>query len=502
MAKKTARDHILTEKTVQKGKAKVQSDSRFKSLKSFSILSVIIFAAICIVFNILFDKLFDKTLTFDASSVQINTVGTFTRSYLKNLDKKVEIIGLFDKNDTSKEWYDYFIPIIDDYEAKADGKITVSYIDPSVNPFILTELDPNKIFGIEANTYVIRSGDRLISVDPYQCFQYDQEILNKYGLRMLTANDVELNITGSIMYVVSENPLHAYYLTGHNENTSHSNLDNILLSMSMVSKDLDLTDGATNIPSDCDIIMILQPMHDISTHERDLLRYYLDEGGVVLIVNDFSDNKTVDYTNLNEVTRYRGISMETGLLRENDTRYLLHADDPYSSLAISDPNSTIFKNGSYNSSYNRYMSLYQEAASDIVAGALLTTSDMASVDYLNMTVNNDLSVGTYPIVLKGVKSEVEGALLVFATADFTSDDYYSVKTLNDPNAEFIYNCIGSSCTTNISVPYIPEKTIPNYNLSQPLSSNAATLWSVTVMTLIPIGGLICGIAIYKRRRHL
>ena len=49
MAKKTANESILREKPGKAPKIKVTGDKRFKSLKSVSIISVILVIAICIV---------------------------------------------------------------------------------------------------------------------------------------------------------------------------------------------------------------------------------------------------------------------------------------------------------------------------------------------------------------------------------------------------------------------------------------------------------------------
>ena len=107
MAKKTANESILREKTVKHGKAKVRIDSRFKSLRSVSVISIVLVIAICIVANLLLSLTLDDKLTFDTSSVQSNTITSLSKSYIMNLDKQVEIIGLFDRNDTSFEWRDY-----------------------------------------------------------------------------------------------------------------------------------------------------------------------------------------------------------------------------------------------------------------------------------------------------------------------------------------------------------------------------------------------------------
>lgn len=505
MAKKTARESILQEKTVKSPKVKVVADERVKSLKTMSFLSILIVVLICFVFNILLGVTLDKTLTYDATSVHINTVGTYTKNLLKNMDKKVEIYGLFNKNDTSLEWHDYLVPIVDDYEAKADGKISVSYIDPDTNPFIISELDPDGLYGVKKNRYVIKCEDRLVCIDPYNCLNYDQSIANQYNIGVLTGNDVEFYFTGYIQYVISDNPLRAFYLTGHGETNQHNSLDTILVSIGIKTDTLDITKEGTSLPSKCDLIMILQPRQDISESERDLLKLYLQNGGKMLVVNDFNENKTVDYTNLNQLCNQMGISLEAGLLHENDTTCLIKSDDPYTSWGLlnTDYMGDGYEWSAYYTSHNRYLSVYHDKAEGISVYPLLTTSETASVEFLNMNVSGSVSEGMYPIVLKGQDTgEKGGELLVFATQSLTSDDYYDMKTLNDPNAEFVRHSIGSICQQEVKNVQIPVKTIPNYALGRALSSNEVTMWSIVVMTIIPVGCLACGFYIYRKRRHL
>ena len=92
-------------------------------------------------------------------------------------------------------------------------------------------------------------------------------------------------------------------------------------------------------------------------------------------------------------------------------------------------------------------------------------------------------------------------LVVLGSNTFVSDEYYSDKSLNDNNAVFTRNMLGDICRVEISV-LAPAKSVPSYSLSKPLSSSAATAWSICVMTILPLGSLICGIYIYRKRRHL
>ena len=430
MARKTAKESILQEKTVKSPKVKVRSDKRFRVLKNASVISVILVVAICIVFNLIVDLLLDKKLTFDTTSVKQNSITSLSESYLKDLDKKVEIIGLFDKNDTSIEWRDYFLPILDDYEAKADGMIDLRYIDPDVDPFILTQLDPNNVYNLQKYTYVVKCGDILVPVNPYSCFEYDSDMLYYYGVYKPVGNQIENTFTGYIRYVTSGRPLHAYYLGGH----------------------------------------------DLPGHS------------------------------MNDLTLRMGVTLEQGIIHENDVTRLYTASDPYTSIAtVTDSYAQTI--GLQLDLYNancRYLKIASDRPSEVYVSPLVVTSGSASVDFQNAQIDASVSAGTYPVILMSVdatNSQAPSCMIIAGTSAFTSDSYYSTRTLSDNNAVFVRRMIGDICEISIERT-IPTKTIPSYALSKPLSSSAATMWSIIVMTLIPIACLICGIYTYRRRRHL
>ncbi len=505
MAKKTATESILREKPGKSPKFKIKADERFKSLKSISIISVVLVIAICIVGNLILDLTLDKKLTFDATSVKQNSVSSITESYLRNLNKKVEIVGLFDRNETAIDWSSYFLPIMDDYEAKSGGMIDLKYIDPDVDPFILSQLDPENLYGLQKYTYVVKCGDLLRVVYPLNCFEFDQEMQYYYGALMPTKNLIEKEVTGSLVYVTSERPLHAYYLSGHTL-PSHKSLDKLLLTLGIVSSEIDLKSEQATIPEDCELLIILEPQSDITLSEKELLKTYLDNAGKILLVNDFNTNKTVDFTNLNEVAHRMGVSLESGVIHENDANYLYNASDVYHSIAKTDSKYAeyITVPDSYTIDNCRYLAYFRDKSEKVYVSPLIVTSSIASVDFEESRIDSDVSAGTYPVVLQCVDATHESdpsCMIVIGTNTFTSDSYYSENSLSDNNAVFMQVMLGNICpiTTNILV---PEKTVPSYVLSKPLSSSSATMWSIVVMTIIPIGCLICGVYTYNKRRHL
>ncbi|MBR6484949.1 MAG: hypothetical protein IKT14_08005, partial [Clostridiales bacterium] len=111
-------------------KEKLEKDKRSKTLQMFSVASVIILIVIVLFVNIIFDVIIGDKLTFDFSATGQNSISQVTEDYLDSLpaDTHVRIVGLMDRPVNLKDSpYEYIVPLLDDYQAKSNGKITVEY---------------------------------------------------------------------------------------------------------------------------------------------------------------------------------------------------------------------------------------------------------------------------------------------------------------------------------------------------------------------------------------
>ena len=226
-------------------------DKRNISLKWFSIASVVILIAIVLLVDVLFDAILGDKFVFDMSSTGQHTITQPTQDFINSLpsDTKIRIVGLFEKPDKiAGTTLEYVCPILDDYVEKSDGKITVDYIDPTVHPGIINELDPEGVIGLEYNTFAIAYNGQVTSISAYDCFAFDQ------STGYPTSNLVEATFTNAMATLVHGFSYKAYFITGLQE-PSHVQLTKVLASIGIDSADLPAsTDFA--IPSDCDLLII------------------------------------------------------------------------------------------------------------------------------------------------------------------------------------------------------------------------------------------------------
>ena len=103
--------------------------------------------------------------------------------YLKSLpsNTKVRIVGLFTRPTTLKDTaYEYIVPLLDDLEEKSDGKVTVEYVDPNVQPSIINEIDPDSVTDIRSGNrlyqYAVCCDGKIRFVNPQaDCFNFDAD---------------------------------------------------------------------------------------------------------------------------------------------------------------------------------------------------------------------------------------------------------------------------------------------------------------------------------------
>ena len=156
-------------------KVNTKTDERADKLKLFSIGSVVILAAIILLANFLFDKIFGQALTFDFSAYSSNTISDVTQNYLDSLPEgtNIRIVGLFNRpENVAGTEYQYIAPLLDDYVKKSDGKVTLEYIDPTERPSIIKSLDPTNSYDLASKTgaYVLQYNGRIKLITPLDCY--------------------------------------------------------------------------------------------------------------------------------------------------------------------------------------------------------------------------------------------------------------------------------------------------------------------------------------------
>lgn len=493
---------------------KQEVDSRFSTLKTFSVASIVIFVSIAIILNVFLYLVFDNALTIDLSATKQNTASQVLVDYINSLpgDSKIRIVALFDKPiNLAGTGYEYMIPLLDDLDSKTGDRLSVEYINQEVNPTITKELDPNGLFSF-ANAaysfYVCYEGN-IKELNPYNCFDidYSSSSSSSYTFK---ANNVNATLSSVIYNLTNPDHSKAYFLSGLDTTgmgvDSHSYLDQLLNSLCIDTADLPISDTFA-IPEDCDLLFISGITTDITEHAAVVLKDYINNGGKLIVAVDYYYGGGTSFTNLNDVLHEVNLHIDSYLIKETDTTLMLDGVGYQDYVSIQSAYSGLTTTSSLRASYMRPIREYDNPNSYISVDSVLTTSENAYVCGIGsdgqLQEMSPESKAYYPgMHATFTDVSVPPEVYVFGTTDLTTDMYYVVYGINDGNATFIKNLVSSMIQTESGLD-VPSLPVADYTIdaSKATTKNTA-FYTFLFIVIIPMGFVIAAAFVYNKRKNL
>lgn len=501
-------------KTNEKNSNKQVVDSRFSTLKSFSVASIVIFITLAIVLNVFLYLAFDKVLTLDMSATKQNTVSPVIVDYVKNLpgDSEIRIVALFEKPVAAANTpYGYIVPLLDDLESKAAGRVKVEYIDQEVNPGIIKELDPNNIYSFNnsAFSYYVCYEGIISELNPNYCFSFDSTYLAR-GEFVPTANNVNVSLGNVIYNITSPDHSKAYFLTGLDSTgygmDGHAYLDVMLNSLCIDTADLPISNDFI-IPDDCDMLFISGINMDITENAAVKLIEYINNGGKLFVAVDFYYSPNVEFTNLNNVLHEVNLHLDSYVITESDAEYMLDMNGYQNYVSIENAYSGLTNSNKVRASYVRPVRKFDNPHSYIEVDTVLTSSDNANVSGFdqngNVTVLSPES-SKYNAAMHGTFTgvTVPPEVYVFGSTDFTTDMYLSVYGLNDYNAQFIKNLVKNviGMKGGLDIESVP---VADYSIDATKATTKTTaFFTFLYIVILPLGFVIAAAVVYNKRKNL
>ncbi|MBO4460229.1 MAG: Gldg family protein [Clostridiales bacterium] len=494
--------------TEVKKKTKKIKNKRAANLRLLSIGSVIILLVIVIAANILFEKLIGNALTFDFSATRKNSISYVTEEVIDKIPEgsRVRIVGLFDRpTELEQTRYEYIVPLLDKYDSYGKDRLTVEYINPNTYPSIIEQLDPSGVYDLsnQGSVYVVKYDDKLSIVDPYDCFNYDQEAA-MYGYDIPTENLSEFTFTNTINNQLAGFKKHAYFLTGLQEESSLP-LKTILSSLRCDSQDLPVSDSFV-VPEDCDILFINGINSDIPESVEIALKNYIANGGKLFVaVNYYYSNAQEKYDRLNSVLSDVNITIDNSLILDEEPGHKLNTQNYESYVDITDDFKSFAEKDKIHSAFARPVRSGDTPASYVTTLPILTTSDKAKAQDMTESGTQELE-GKYNVGMYATYTgtDIFPEVYVFGTTNLTSDSYIQSYGVSDTNMEFFRSCIRNMFKLT------PEETINIGSSgldSHAIRTESVTSTTITVMALvfiafIPLALIIVATVVYNRRKHL
>ncbi len=497
---------------VKKSINKKHEDVRSFKLKQYSIGSVILLVCIVLVVNILLDRIFGKSLTFDFSDYNQNTISKESEDYLNSLstDAKIRIVGLFDRPDNvSGTQYQYILPLLDDYARKSNGRVSVEYVNPLTHPMIVSELDPANAHDLSSNTdsFVVSYNGRIRVIKPIDCYSYNVDYYYRTGDYLVVGNNTEYVFTNTMNALTQGYSCKAYFITGLKEE-GNIYLSKIMESMSFECEELPVSENFA-VPEDCDVLVLNGPNNDISEKVYVALSDYVNHGGKMLISVNFSmKNVAESYERLNKLLNQINVCIDPALISENNPGYQLNGYSQDSAVIVTDAFKDFSNISLLHSTNARSVRCIENPNSGFKTYPVLVTSDNASTydidQYGNAIESSLVENKRFNVAVLSENEETGASVFVFGTTNFTSDEYISAYGLNDSNVDFIKSCFRDlTSSKQLNVLNITTKSVDDFSIdTSKATSSSSTAVLICFMIVVPVAFVALAVIVYTKRKNL
>lgn len=244
---------------------------------------------------------------FDFTPKKIYSLSDATKDKLKELNNEItiQLINMSDQ--------EYVLDYANKYKNISD-KIIIERIDD-----ISTRVDLQEKYGIKETTplIVIKNGEKEKILTSSDLITYDYSA-NKQ------VDATEEAITNGIIEVTLEEKPNIYVLETNTHYDAEESLGFIAVELINESNKVDMLDILTTgkVPDDCDCLIITTLKQDFTELERDKILEYINNGGKLLFLSSQNLLK-VETPNLNQVLEKYGVSIENGIILEQDTKKML-----------------------------------------------------------------------------------------------------------------------------------------------------------------------------------
>ncbi len=385
--------------------------------------------------------------------------------------------------------------MLKEYEARSNGMISTEIVDPIENIGYASQFDTT-ITGKQRKLIVL-SGKERRDID--------------FDRRMISEEEV----TNAIIRVTRKERK-AYFLTGHREyriddsaNEGLSVFNQLLKNNNVQTQELLLT-AQTQIPADCDVLVIAGPREFLSADEKMKIQQYLAKGGDALILIENTLVTTPDKTlteeelrknpDLNEILNQWGLRVYPDIVVDLSN----HAGGDVGSPATRNymPHKALTKGVDYTFYIRpRSISLLADRPQDLKVAPFVLTNSEAPHSWAesnrNLIVKFDEQDKPGPVPISYViwrknKGKSDTRMIVFSDADFLTNAFVSQYS----NAMMGMNLINWLTEVDYQV-FMEEgvKDVPKLELTSKQKR------MVTVMLFaIPLLVALSGVAVWLQRR--
>lgn len=441
---------------------------------TYSTLLVAVAIAIVIMLNMVAGQFPESWKNMDLSNNNLYEITDQSKALLKSLDKKVQIHILADKDSVDER-----ITIFIEKYASLSRKVSVKWTDPVLHPTVLTENNA------EANTIVVSCEEtgKSIQILIEEIITYDEYSYYYYGTYEEDSFDAEGRLTSAVNYVVSEKTQKIYYTVGHGEQEPSATMSDLFTKSNLSTEEIN-TLMQTEIPEDCNLLLLYGPNTDFSEDEITMISDYMQKGGKIIYLMGEPDK---NLSNLNAFLLEYGLEVVDGYIADTERCYQQNPYYLFPELSVSDEMAEGLESQMVLMLYPKGMNIVDPQRDTITVDSFMTTSENG----YKVTADTQ-EQGTF--VLGAVATEDESKLTVISSYTLVDESVTKSYATLENNTLFM-NAVASNFEEVSNVSIEAKSLAAAYN----------TMTYVGVSTLVVIVGvpvviLLAGFVIWLKRR--
>ncbi len=489
---------------------------------TYSAILTIVVIAVAIVVNLIVNSFPSKYLKIDTSANSMFTFDPKTEEFIAGVEEDVDVYHIVTKGAEDP----YLTEILDRY-ADMNKHIKVQQIDLATNPTFAEKYTEESV---AENSIIVENKDRYKIISASDIYYYYSEAFGQkmgyydaysayvyyyqnYGIELEFSQIFagESAVASAIDFVTKTDVPKIYFLSGHGEESLNADLTDwlklqnyetetlLLSSASDISGSLGLEhDDITSqeVPEDADMVIITGLKYDITVSELEALCAYVERGGNLLVMSEYTMTGLTNFTSLAETY---GLDINMSLAVEGDSSYYYRTPATVmaqiSDHAIVSGLTNVYVNGAQG------MKLAENMPEGMTATALLSTSDKGFAKKVGFNAQGTAwqkqEDGDIPgPVTLAAYVELEDA----GSVTWLGSKYYLTSELTNEGLEYCMvfaNSVAYGCGTTDTIS-VHTVEIGQSVLTVP--DGSAGFWGIILIGVVPLTFIGIGLAVWMRRR--
>ncbi len=463
---------------------------------SYSFLVSLIVLAIVVVINIVINQLPSRFTSLDLTRESYFTISDQSKQLIDNLNEDVTLYWLVETGTEDA----YIEQLLNRYEDLSD-KVKAEKVDFIIFPNFSTAYTDETVTN---NSVIVVCGDKSSYIDNSDI--YVKDVTTNVGFTVLDFYGEDA-ITSAILKITSGTTLNLYEISGHGEKVLSEyskDLANSIKNQNYALQTINLNKYEA-VPADSACLILTTPKSDLSSGEVEKIIAYLQNGGKMIINIDIID---ADTPNLDNFLAYYGISIEDGVIVENNADYYYKSQSPL--YLLPRMNTHVITTPLTDNDYTVLLPAAQginfldDVRQGVYYGKFLTTSEdsYAKADgykistYVFEEGKDALGPFTVGCSVTETVNDKTTRMCVFTTTFLLSDT--ANEMVSGANFDLFMNSVDWVCSRENSISIRPK----NMNI-KPLTftgteTNRLFLFMVIILPLIP---LVIAVVVNTRRRR-